>query len=127
MTNVTSSHKTLMESQHSYHGTFSPLAEMERTHQVSLTLHQIAPRWASILARTPKTDQIRFKVRGATLDISRLKLCVVGEAHGFDDGYGTCPECYQASCEFASLLRDKPSQRKEPLDAFVEHFNSKHL
>jgi len=127
MTNVTSSHKMLMESQHSYHGTFSPLAEMPRTHQVSLTLHQIAPRWASVLARTPKTDKIRFKVRGATLDISRLKLCVVGEAHGFSDGYGTCPECYQASCEFASLLRDKPSQRKPQLDAFVEHFNSKHL
>jgi len=127
MTNANTLQKTHMESQHLYRSTFSPLAEMQRTHQVSRTLHQIAPRWASVLARMPKTDKIRFKIRGATLDISRLKLCVVGEAHGFSDGYGTCPECYQASCEFASLLRDKPSQRKPQLDAFVEHFNSKHL
>jgi len=92
-----------------------------------LTLHQIAPRWASILGRTPKTDKFRFKVRGTQLDLSQLKMCVVGEAHGFVEHYDDCIDCYQTSLEFASLMRDSPYERKGQLDKFVTHFNSKHL
>jgi len=92
-----------------------------------LTLHQIAPRWASVLGRTPKTDKFRFKIRGKNLDLSQLKMCVVGEAHGFDESYDECIDCYQTSLEFSTLLRDSPYERKAQLDHFVTHFNSKHL
>ncbi len=93
----------------------------------TLSLHQVAPLWASVLARMPKTDKIRFKTRGMQLDISQMKMCVVGEAHGFQDKYDSCDDCYKTSLEFATLLRDSPYKRKAQLDQFVAHFNSKHL
>ena len=56
-----------------------------------------------------------------------MKMCVVGEAHGFQDKYDSCDDCYKTSLEFATLLRDSPYKRKAQLDAFVTHFNEKHL
>jgi len=107
----------------------SQVAETQQTQhkEDSLSLHQVAPLWASVLARTSKTDKIRFKVRGKQLDISQMKMCVVGEAHQWDDSYENCDECYKTSLEFATLLRDSPYKRKSQLDEFVTHFNQKHL
>ena len=56
-----------------------------------------------------------------------MKMCVVGEAHGFQDSYDNCDDCYKTALEFATLLRDSPYKRKAQLDAFVTHFNQKHL
>jgi len=101
---------------------------MSRTVQVhrELSLHQISPRWASVLAREPKQDKIRFKVRGALIDISQMKTCVVGEAHNWDATYEGCADCYQSSLEFATILRDSPAVRKPQLDKFVAHWNKSH-
>jgi len=101
---------------------------MSRTVQVhrELSLHQISPRWASVLGREPKIDKIRFKVRGGVIDISQMKTCVVGEAHDWDSSYGGCADCYQTSLEFARLLMDTPAQRKPQLDKFVAHWNKSH-
>ncbi len=75
----------------------------------------------------PKTSQFRFKVRNKSLDLSKMRLCVVGEAHGFDEKYNGCQDCYETSLKFATLLRDTPYQRIAQIDKFVTHFNSKHL
>jgi len=65
---------------------------MSRTVQIhkQLSLHQISPRWASVLGREPKVAKIHFKVRGMTIDISQMKTCVVGEAHNWDATYEGC-------------------------------------
>lgn len=95
--------------------------------QIQRSLHQISPRWASVLARMPKTSQFRFKTRGKMIDLSKMKTCVVGEAHGFDEKYNGCQDCYETSLKFATLLRDTPYQRMAQIEGFVTHFNSKHL
>jgi hypothetical protein len=107
----------------------SQLAETQQTSKMHpLTLFQIAPRWASVLASTPKTDKLRFRSRGKLLDISQMKKCIVGEAHEFrTDKYDDCSTCYKTSLDFASLLREVPSRRKAPLAKFVAHWNSKHV
>jgi len=109
-------------------GTTLQPQEMQQTHstQVHFLLSQVAPLWTSVLAQLPKSDRIRFLVKGKTIDISRCNSCVVGEAHGFDKDYSGCDECYQASIEFATLLRMSPKARLEPLTRFVNHFNKKH-
>jgi len=104
----------------------SQLAEPQQTTHPDIPLSSIAPHWHSVLARQPKTDKIRFKVRGKTVDISQMTSCIVGEAHQWNDDYD-CDDCYKTSLEFATLLRDSPFKRKAQLDAFVTHFNSKHL
>lgn len=101
---------------------------MSRTVQVhrELSLHQISPLWASVLGREQECTKIRFKVRGGTIDISQMKTCVVGEAHGWDSNYEGCIDCYQTSLEFARLLMDTPAERKPQLDKFVAHWNRSH-
>ncbi len=56
-----------------------------------------------------------------------MNLCVVGEAHNWDEKYDFCEDCYRISLEMSALLRDPPHKRQAQLDAFVKHFNSKHL
>ena len=108
------------EQEHTTHGS--------ETHGTNnMTLQQLVPLWTSVLARTPKTSEIRFKVRNFYIDISKCDRCIVGEAHNWDSVYDHCIDCYQMSLEFASILRDNPVIRKPQLDKFVEHFNSKHL
>jgi len=101
---------------------------MSRTVQVhrELSLHQISPRWASVLGREPKVAKIHFKVRGMTIDISKMKTCVVGEAHNWNATYEGCADCYQTSLEFARILMDSPAVRKPQLDKFVAHWNKSH-
>jgi len=99
-----------------------------------LTIHEISPQWARLLPLIPKTDIQQFYKNGTVLDISNPKFCVVGEAHGFKGDYMSCVSgkdfcqgCFNHSVNFASVLQRKPSDRKELVNSFVNHWNNNHV
>lgn len=97
-----------------------------------LTIHEISPMWSRIIPLVPKTEQQEFYQKGKVLDISDARLCIVGEAHGFNRDYfesytkDFCKECFAHSVEFGALLLDPPSKREAPIQAFVNHWNNNH-
>jgi hypothetical protein len=104
----------------------------KRQRRQKLSIQEISPEWAILLARLPQTEEHQYYIRGQKLDISDCKYCVVGEAYGFDDSYqdfnsGThCHACYYYSVDFGHALTDSPEIRELMIDDFVDHWNTKH-
>lgn len=98
-----------------------------------LSIHEIAPLWSRIIPLIPNTEQQQFYKKGKVLDISEAKWCIVGEAHGFKKDYFEadneefCRDCFAHSVEFGALLLDRPSQRRESIQNFVDHWNTTHV
>ena len=99
----------------------------------TLTIHEISPMWASLLARLPETSEQRFYNKEQLLDITDCKFCVVGEAYGFKDDYREqgnkdfCWDCHSSSMNFANCLEFNGEVRKELVDEFVSHWNQTHI
>jgi len=99
----------------------------------ALTIHEIAPIWSRLIPIIPKTEQQEFYKNGKQLDISEAKLCIVGEAHGFNRDYfesdskDFCRDCFAHSVEFGAILLDPPSKREPQVQAFVNHWNTCHI
>ena len=98
-----------------------------------LSIHEIAPNWSRVLPLTPVTEQQEFYKANIKLDISDAKWCIVGEAYGFEEKYFDsnnkefCRDCFSHSVNFGALLMEKPVNREQPLNAFVEHWNNTHV
>jgi len=107
------------------------LQEQKQKHKLSF--EQICPRWSKVVHKVKYTDKIRFRISGKMLNLHDFKCCLVGEAWGFTDDYdlsktkGGCKKCSKTSAEFGSLLRCNSEERKELIDAFVDHFNRVHV
>ncbi len=98
-----------------------------------LSIHEISPIWARILAMIPRTEQQEFYKSGQKLDISDCRFCVVGEAYGFKDPYAHvdnedfCYDCYASSINFAHSLMLNPSEREGLVNTFTDHWNESHV
>jgi len=105
-----------------------------------LTFEEICPRWSNRL-KTKNKDEDRHMT---SLYLSDSRCCVVGEAHGLDDGYAVsrrgsyskyCRECHLSSMriydsEIHELrvpeFKARGSQEYE-IQEFVKHWNEVHV
>ena len=90
-----------------------------------LTFENICPQWS---VAVPEYLTKMWFVNHSYLDISNSKYCIVGEAHGFNTDYTdststqyckTCSKFSDAFCYIEGLQENK--------EAFVQHWNTKHI
>jgi len=93
-----------------------------------ISFEELCPRWSKVIHKLSRTAKTRFIKESKVIDIMSAKICVVGEAFGFDDTYwADCGRCRAYSGRFASLLHKTPSERRRHIERFVSHFNKFHL
>ena len=93
-----------------------------------MSFEDICPRWSNIIHKLSRTTKTRFRKESKVIDIMSAKICVVGEAFGFDDTYwANCGRCRNYSTRFSDLLKFSPSKRRASIERFVNHFNKNHL
>ena len=93
----------------------------------SLTLTDIAPKWANRFKQLP-VPKLSWKGLQWALELTAVDRCLVGEAHGFSDSYlQTCKTCEMFCSNFQTnfIIRSYKNLKKNT-EKFVKHWNEKH-
>jgi hypothetical protein len=96
-----------------------------------LTLKDIAPKWALRLSKLEHKFPLPMSLTWIRYyyDLDHPSKCVVGEAYGHSHSYQKeCTECDRLGWEFGGsfLARSKSGLQKNS-EAFVHHWNEKHI
>lgn len=93
----------------------------------SLSLEDIAPKWAERLRQMPI---LSLSLRGISLalKLTDAERCVVGEAHGFSDCYlKNCEKCEIIGSNFqTSFITRSFVKLQKNIESFVKHWNEEH-
>ena len=94
----------------------------------SLTLTDIAPKWANRFKQLP-VPKLSWKGLQWALELTAVDRCLVGEAHGFSDSYlQTCKDCEMISSNFQiNFIMRSYENLKKNMEKFVKHWNEKHV
>ena len=93
----------------------------------SLTLTDIAPKWADRFKQLP-VPKLSLKGVQWALELTAADRCLVGEAHGFSSSYlKTCEVCERICSNFQInfIIRSFDNLKKNT-EKFVEHWNENH-
>lgn len=92
----------------------------------SLTIKEIAPKWARRIEELPLPATSIKRIWWGT-HILFARTCVVGEAHGSDDYVSQCETCRVIGSEFVTtFITGSFRDLKKNEQRFVEHWNEKH-
>lgn len=93
----------------------------------SLTLMDIAPKWAGRFAQLP-ISRWSWKSLQWALEMSAAEICVVGEAHGNSASYiQNCNKCETFGSIYQSAFISHSSERlNKTTNNFLTHWNEKH-
>ena len=93
----------------------------------SLTLTDIAPKWANRFKQLP-VPKLSWKGLQWAFELTAVDRCLVGEAHGFSDSYlQTCKACEMISSNFQiNFIMRSYKNLKKNMETFVKHWNEKH-
>ncbi len=93
----------------------------------SLTLTDIAPKWANRFKQLP-VPILSLKGLQWAFELTAAERCLVGEAHGFSASYlQTCKVCEVICSNFQTnfIMRSYENLQKNT-EKFVKHRNEKH-
>ena len=93
----------------------------------SLTLTDIAPKWADRFNQLP-VPILSLKGLQWAFELTAAERCLVGEAHGFSASYlQTCKVCEMICSNFQTnfIMRSYENLQKNT-EKFVKHWNEKH-
>ncbi len=99
----------------------------ETSNLSSLTLTDIAPKWANRFKQLP-IPKLSLKGLQWALESTAAEGCIVGEAYGFSSSYlKTCEVCERIGSNFQTnfIIRSFENLKKNT-EKFVEHWNEKH-
>ncbi len=99
----------------------------ETSNPSSLTLTDIAPKWANRFKQLP-VPKLSLKGVQWALELTAADRCLVGEAHGFSASYlKTCEVCEMIGSNFQTnfIIRSFENLKKNT-EKFVEHWNENH-
>lgn len=93
----------------------------------SLTLMDIAPKWAERFSQLP-IPKWSWKSLQWALEITAAEICVVGEAHGNSASYiQKCQKCEIFGSSYQSALISRSSEKlNKTTNNFLKHWNDHH-
>ena len=96
--------------------------------KVTPMLQLIAPRWYSEMQTEENPFAFVMLPSKEVLDIGDFRMCIVGEAHGFDDEYrNNCSRCYGYSSRLGRHARKGNVDRfVYNVNKFVDHYMNVH-
>lgn len=99
----------------------------DKTSNTSLTLTDIAPKWADRFNQLP-VPILSLKGIQWGLELTAAEGCLVGEAYGFSSSYlQTCKTCEMIGSNFQTTFITRSYENlKKNKEKFVKHWNEKH-